>query len=315
MKNKTGTGKNPLRRFFLISAAVLITAVLIFSALPVGQSFWAWAGERSGLQAYPSYIKEYPLNIYFMDVGKADAILIECEGDYALLDAGTSDKADEIDVWLRRMNVDRLSYVFASHPDKDHIGSMAEILSRYPLDTFIQPQIPPDLVPDTEEYHAMIRQLEEANVPVQNISAGESYFLGGAVIDVLSPEADRKYADVNDWSLVLKLRYGDFSVLFCGDIEKQAEKDICSNSADLSADVLKLPHHGSKTSSSEDFLQAVGARYAVICVGPDKNNLPKKSVLKRLDEMQTEVYRTDLDGTVIFTTDGDIIKIYQENAE
>lgn len=299
----------------MILLAVLTTAALVFSALPAGQRFWAWAGEHSGLQAYPSYVRDYPLNIYFMDVGKADAILIECEGEYALLDAGTSDKADEIDVWLRRLNVEKLSYVFASHPDKDHIGSMAEILSRYPVDAFVQPEIPAELVPDTEEYRAMIWELEKASVQVQSISAGESYSLGGAVIDVLSPGVDREYTDVNDCSLVLKLRYGDFSVLFCGDIEKQAEKDLCEAGVDLSADVLKVAHHGSKTSSSEEFLQAVGARYAVICVGPDKNNLPKKSVLKRLDEMETEVYRTDLDGTVIFSTDGDIIKIYQENAE
>lgn len=311
MKDKTA-GKFPLKRILLILAAVLLAAFLVFSALPAGESFWTAVTENAGLRPYPSYIDDYPLNIYFLDVGKADAILMECEGEYALLDAGTSDKADEIITWLRRLKVEKLTYVFASHPDKDHIGSMADIITRYAVDSFIEPRIPEDLRPDTDEYNAMIDALEAKAVPVRSITAGETYTLGGASIDVLSPGPDTEYSDVNDCSLVLKLRYGDFSVLFCGDIEKQAEEDLFESGTDLSAAVIKIAHHGSKTSSSEAFLNAVGAQYAVICVGQDKNNLPKKSVLQRLDEMDMEVYRTDLDGTVIFSSDGGIIKTYQE---
>jgi len=298
-----------------VLTAILIAVFLVFTALPAGQSFWAQVSEYSGLRAYPSYTQDFPLNIYFLDVGKADAIIIECEGEYMLLDAGTGDKADEIITALRRLNVKKLTYVFASHPDKDHIGSMAEVISRYSVGMFIEPQIPADLLPDTDEYHAMIRALEEADIPVRSTRAGESYTLGSAWIDVLSPGADKEYNDTNDCSLVFKLSYGGFSVLFCGDIEKQAERDLCEANVDLTATVIKIPHHGSKTSSTQEFLTAVGARYAVICVGPDKNNLPKKSVLKRLDEMIMEVYRTDLDGTVIFSSDGDIIEIYQENEQ
>ena len=198
MKNKATIKKLPLKRIFLIFVAVFITATLIFTALPAGQSFWKEAGEKSGLQVYPSYLDDYPLNIFFLDVGKADAIVLECEGEYALLDAGTSDKADEILTCLRRLGVERLTYVFASHPDKDHIGSMAEIISRYPVDTFIEPQVPPDLVPDTDEYHAMIRALKEDNIPVQSIVAGETYVLGGAAIYVRSPGPGREYSAVND---------------------------------------------------------------------------------------------------------------------
>ncbi|WP_315122175.1 ComEC/Rec2 family competence protein [uncultured Clostridium sp.] len=253
---------------------------------------------------------QYPINIYFFDVGKADSMLIECDGEYVLIDAGTADAADQVCANLKELGVKEIKTVFLSHPDKDHVGGMSAIIENFSIHELVQSPISEHVLPSTDEYESFIAAAEKYGLNNNYATVGDVYTVGSASLTVLAPLDE--YGDTNNDSMVLKLEYERFSVLFCGDIEKKAEKDLVKSSADLSADVIKIPHHGSSNSSTEDFLKAVGASYAVISTGENSKNLPKKSVLKRIKNLGAEIYRTDINGNITCSYDGEKIILTTE---
>lgn len=253
---------------------------------------------------------QYPCTVQFLDVGKADCILISCEGSYMLVDAGDVSVTPQVVEYLQRRGIFRLDYVVATHADDDHIGGMAEVLSRFEVGRFLTPAVAKEYLPDTPSYQKLTAVCRENAIRVEHPSPGDEWVLGGMKAQVLAPL--QKYSDSNNTSLVLKLSYGEKSFLLTGDAEKESEEAMLFAQEDLSADVLKVGHHGSETSSTEPFLDAVKPRYAVISVGEDRNNLPKDSVLDRLDSIGAQIYRTDFQGTVIAATDGDVIEFFTE---
>lgn len=253
---------------------------------------------------------QYPCTVQFLDVGKADCILISCEGSYMLVDAGDVSVTPQVVEYLQRRGIFRLDYVVATHADDDHIGGMAEVLSRFEVGRFFTPAVAKEYLPDTPSYQKLTAVCRENAIRVEHPSPGDEWVLGGMKAQVLAPL--QKYTDSNNTSLVLKLSYGEKSFLLTGDAEKESEEAMLFAQEDLSADVLKVGHHGSETSSTEPFLEAIKPQYAVISVGEDRNNLPKDSVLDRLDSIGAQIYRTDFQGTVIAATDGDIIEFFTE---
>lgn len=286
-----------LRTVFLWALVFL----LLLSVTPQGRSVWEALFQASGFTVKA----EEPLSIHVLDVGKADAILIRCEGHAALIDAGTYLDGETVADYLSRGGFPALDYAVASHPDKDHLGGMAQVLSETEVKNFVRSAWFP------EKYAAVKQVLEEKAIPCRTVSPGDVLPLGGAVLRVLGP--GKEYSDTNNASLVLRLEYQGFTALFCGDIEEDAERDLVKSGADLSADVLKVPHHGSKTSCTKRFLAEAAPRYAVISVGPDNHELPDEQTLLRLENAGIEeIYRTDTDGTVVFTYDGSTIGIKTE---
>lgn len=273
-----------------VGKVLLIAAVLLTLSLP-GRRFWRELMCLSGFEIRT----DAPLSIHVLDVGKADAILLICEGETALLDAGTGVSGSEIKDYLGRCKIGRLDYVIASHPDSDHIGGMPRVLREVECGEFVRSAY------FEEEYSLVEQARSENSVPLRVVSVGDVIRLGGAELEVLGPV--REYEDTNNASLVLRLTYGDFTALFCGDIEREAEQDLVGSGADLSVDLLKVAHHGSDTSSTPVFLNIVRPNWAVISVGRDNNELPKEIVLRRLDKVCAEVFRTDTDGNIIFTYD------------
>ncbi|WP_099204452.1 ComEC/Rec2 family competence protein [Scatolibacter rhodanostii] len=294
MKNQSKTKC----RYVIISLAVIF---LVFSVTPMGQDFVDLIAESLDLQVNSE--EEYPLNIYFLSVGKADAIVIACEDEYALLDSGTFDRSEEVEVVLRRLGIDKLKLAVASHPDSDHIGGFSRLLKSFAAEQFVQPNFPDQLVTDNAEQQQLETTLKELALPITKAQAGDKFQLGTATIEVLGPVEE--YAETNNYSLVLKLQYKDFSALFCGDIEAQAEVDLLATDVDLRADCIKIAHHGSKTSSTAEFLSAVQAKYAVVSTGADSNKLPRSEVLKRIEALGAEIYRTDLDGKIQVSSNGE----------
>jgi len=278
-----------------------LALVLVFSATSQGRRFWKDMFRVSGFGGETGA----PLSIHILDVGKADAILIECEGHAALLDAGTSLHGEVVVDYMARSGIDDLDYAIVSHPDKDHIGGMAQVLSEAGAGQFIRSRY------HAEEYSEVEAVLRERSISERIVFPGDTLALGGAKLRILGPL--KSYSDTNNASLVFRLEYQDFTALFCGDIEKDAEKDLVKSGMVLSADLLKVPHHGSKTSCAKQFLKAVDPEYAVISVGRDRNNLPEEKILRRLDDICLDVYRTDTDGTIIFTYDESGIHIQTEN--
>ena len=168
----------------------------------------------------------------------------------------------------------------------------------------------PEAMRRTLEYRALEDAARSSAVPVRQVRPGESLSLGGTKLEVLGPLRD--YEGTNDCSLVLRLDYLGFSALFCGDIEYQAELDLVKSSVDLDADLLKVAHHGSAGSSSQRFLEAVSPTYAAISVGPDNSNLPREETLLRLKSVGAEIYRTDTDGDLVFSWDGEELSLWSE---
>lgn len=291
-----------LRKAFRILLLALLAAVLVFSATPFGQRFWDNAFLLSGFGGK----LPYPLSIHVIDVEKADALLIECEGHAALLDAGTSFFGEAVSDYLSRRQVGSLDYAIVSHPDQDHIGGMAKVLSETDTKLFVRsPWF-------SDQYEDLRYTLRKYSIPERIVSPGETMKLGGATLEILGPL--QEYDSVNDSSLVIRLRYKDFTALFCGDAEKAAEKDLVDQYGDgLQADLLKVAHHGSKTSSTKKFLKAVSPKYAVISVGPDRHEFPDESVVKRLKRTCLEVYQTDADGNIVFSYGENGIEILTEN--
>lgn len=300
-------GKKALK----ISMLLLLAAGLIFSFLPYGAATtWRKIFSFFGLTDFSAAADSSPFSVHVIDVGKADSILIECGGKAMLVDGGTADRGEPVAEYLNRRGVKRLDYVVNTHPDDDHIGGLAEILEQYPVGQYFAPELPSDLIPTGKAYRDVQETLNKKQLSVTVPKSRESFSLGEAEVRVLAPI---KTGDsTNNNSLVLRLTFGDTGFLLMGDAEKEEEKDLLQSGAELSADVLKVGHHGSKNSTTKALLNAVKPKYAVISVADDSNGLPKRDTLKRLDAAGATVYRTDISGTVIFLSDGTNITVVTE---
>ena len=295
----------------IVLSLLLAAGLIIFSGSSAGREFWQRLNSSESPSGIPTEMLENPLAVYFLDVGKADSIIIRCDDKNILIDAGTYEDAETVEVWLKKLEIERLDIVFATHPDSDHIGGMAHILGSFEVGELVKSNVPRELTDDKLEYRLMISAAEENGIPIKTAEPGGLFDCGKGRLEILGPVGE--HTDTNNYSLVQKLTYGNRSILFCGDIEERAEKKLRKSDADLTADVIKVAHHGSKTSSSKKFLRAVDADYAVISTGPDNNKLPYKKVLERLEELDIEIYRTDLDGTVMLCSDGEALEIITEN--
>lgn len=289
-------GKERRVRVLILCGIALLLALV--SATAGGRKFWQNLLGASGFSPDTAA----PLNIHVIDVGKADAILLQCGEETALLDAGTALGGETVVNYLSRCGVEHLDYVIASHSDQDHIGGMEQVLRQVDTGVFLRSQYHAD------EYGEIESVLKSRSISQQVLSPGDTLGLGEAVLRVLGPTKD--FSDSNNSSLVLRLEYKGFTALFCGDIEAEGEEELLRSGADLSACLLKVPHHGSATSCSKAFLEAVCPQYAVISVGRDNNDLPRESVLRRLtDAGAREIFRTDIDGTIVFGVDGGTMSV------
>lgn len=240
-----------------------------------------------------------PLRVYFLDVGQGDCTILT-QGDSAMLiDAGENDKGTTVQSYLEYLGIDSLDYAVLTHPDSDHIGGADVVLYKFDCDTILMP----DVRTDTRTYDDVIQAMNAKGETAVHPSPGDIYEFGDASFTVLAPV--QSYDDNNNNSIVLRLDYGDNSFLFTGDAESQAEADILASGADVEADVLKVGHHGSSTSTSDEFLAAVSPEYAVISCGEGNSyGHPHAETLNKLRQNGITVYRTDEQGTIVAESDG-----------
>lgn len=302
-------GKN--RMIFAVFAALVIAfAVIVTYSTDSSFKVWKETFEFFGVSDSPKQSYDYAMSVHVLDVGKADAIYIHCEDKNILIDAGDVDPTNMVTEYLKKQNVEKLDLVIVSHPDRDHIGGMPDVIKHFPIDRFMMPEVPDEILPTTKTYETMLLRLKEKEMKIDKPVAGDSFMVGNMQFDIFAP--GKQYKNMNNNSIVAKIQYGEDRFLFTGDAEKESEKDMIKSGYDLTADVLKIGHHGSATSTTQQFLDAVRPQIAVISVGQDKNNLPKSSTIDRLYENNIQVYRTDTDGIVIFSTNGDGITILKE---
>lgn len=239
------------------------------------------------------------LEVHFLDVGQADCTLIKCDGYSMLIDAGQDNQGTKIQHYLQKQGVEKLDYMVLTHPDSDHIGSVDVILTKFPVDMVLMSSFKKD----SRMYEDMMKILEDNQITYFTPKVGDSYTFGSASFQIIAP--NREYEDPNNSSVSLLLKHGENEFLFTGDAEETAEEDMLENGLDISADVFHAGHHGSKTSNTEEFLEKVSPRYAVISCGKDNAyGLPNEEVLSRFYEKGIEIYRTDEQGTIVATSDG-----------
>lgn len=237
------------------------------------------------------------VQVHFIDVGQGDAILIETPGhDAVLIDGGNNGKGNTILAYLQKEGIADIDYLIATHPDADHIGGLDEIMDGFPA----------SVVYDngenktTKTYGDYLSRAQKSDYEV--VKKGFSFTLDGVNFQVLHPSSSFK-TEVNENSVVIRATYGNVDFLFTGDCEHSCEQDLLNSGAILDSEILKVGHHGSKTSTSDSFLDAVAPEIAVISVG-DGNGYghPYQGTLDKLSSI--EYYRTDLHGTVVIETDG-----------
>lgn len=253
---------------------------------------------------------EYSMCVHFLDVGKADCIYIKCENKNILIDAADKDVSSSVVEYLCRQNINKLDLVVVTHPHRDHIGQMEDVVNNFKIDNFIMSEIPLEIIPTSMTYKKMLESIKNKNLKIKLVHSGEKFTLGNLKIDILGPY--KQYDNLNNNSVVMRLEYGNESFIFTGDAEKEAENDIIKNGFNLNASVLKVGHHGSNTSTTKSFLEKVNPKVSIISVGKDKNKLPKENIIKRIKKSGSEIYRTDIYGTVILRTNGNGIDISTE---
>ncbi len=240
------------------------------------------------------------LEVHFIDVGQGDCILAQSDGRFMLIDAGENDQADTVVSYLKNQGVTTLDYVIGTHPHSDHIGGLDKVIDTFDIGKVIMPPVEHT----TKTFEDMLDSVAAKGLKLTKPRVGDTYALGGASFTVIAPNGDYGN-DLNNWSVGIRLDYGDSRFVMCGDAESESEADILKNGIDLSADVLKAGHHGSSTSTSQAFLDRVSPAVAVIQCGKDNSyGHPHKETLEKFDERGIQVYRSDLDGTVVAYCDG-----------
>lgn len=274
----------------------LLLSILVAIVMLVGTE---QRGEVSTVQASNAE----GIEIHYIDVGQGDATLVK-SGDHAMLiDAGPEDCGTKLQQYLLKQGVDSLDYLILTHPDSDHIGGGDVIITKFDCGTVMMP----DYRKDTESCRDMEEALKYRGYTALNPAAGSSYSMGEASFTILGPVQNAE--DANNCSIALMLTYGSNRFLFTGDAEEEEEGDLLASGVSLDADVYQAGHHGSSSSSSERFMEAINPSYTVISCGEGNSyGHPHAEVLNRLRSMHTNVFRTDEQGSLIAYSDGNTIR-------
>ena len=244
-------------------------------------------------------IPETNFEVHFIDVGQADAMLVLCDGKAMLIDGGNAADSNLMYTYLKKYNITHLDYVIATHVHEDHVGGIAGALRFASVGTVYCPA----RTYTTKAFKNFLQSLDRSDASITVPAAGLTFQLGSAVCTILA--VNTELDDLNNTSIVMRIVYGETSFLFTGDAERPVEEHLLNSGIDLHADVLKVGHHGSKSSTSYYFLRQVAPKYAVIQVGKDNDyGHPTETVLSRLRDAEVKTFRTDLQGDIICISDG-----------
>lgn len=247
------------------------------------------------------------LKVHYLDVGQGDSIFIELpNNETMLIDAAESYQSENIINYLKNLNYQKIDYVIGTHPHTDHIGGLKDIINTFEIGKIYMPKV----VSTTKTYESLLMAIKDKNLKINTAKAGTSIIDTDALkINILAPN-NSTYTELNNYSAVTKITYGTTKFLFMGDAEKLSENEI---KEDVTADVIKIGHHGSNTSSSIDFIKKVNAKYGIISVGlNNKYNLPKEETITNWENSGTKIYLTSINGTITAISDETNIKIERE---
>ena len=288
-------GKNNTK---LISGVVIfIIAVLAFAGsrlIKEPETLFEDAGLRNSQQTESNM-----MYVDFIDVGQGNCTLVHMGDTAILVDSGEVGAAQTVISYIKNLGIDELDCVLVTHPHSDHMGAMTKILYEFKIKDLIMPEIPEDIIPTNSTYEKFLTAVSDNAENVIPAEAGMTYSYGEMNLEILAPL--HGYDNLNDMSAVSRVSFGETSVMFMGDASTAVEKDLLNTGKDFSADIINIGHHGSKTASSQKWLEAVNPDFAVICCGSgNEYGHPHSVVTEHLDSLGIEYYRTDLNGTVVF---------------
>lgn len=294
----------------IISAALVLAAAIISYLPEFGIPSWNDIANNVSVNSVVRS-EEYPFSVHYIDVGQADCELIICGDDAVLVDSGEVDCYNTIKSYLDSQNIKQIDYFIITHAHSDHIGSADEIIKNYPIDNVIMTKLTQENTPTSTVYEDLLKALSGCSAKIIAANPGDTYDLNDFSFTILAPNKD--YDELNNTSVVFKAIYHNNSFLFQGDCEKESEDDILKSGFDVSADVIKLGHHGSSTSTKKDYLLAVNPSLAVIsCEVDNKYHHPSKDTVNRLEKNNIQYVRTDINGTIVVTSDGNDISVFTQ---
>lgn len=242
------------------------------------------------------------LRVHFLDVGQADSELIQlANGEVMLIDGGNRGDADFLVKYIKSLDIEKIDYLLATHPHEDHVGGLPEVVRAFEIGKVYMPK----KTANSRIFEALITEIKNKNLKITEAKNGMTILEDrDTKISIVAP-VGKGYEKINDYSIVNKLQYKNISLLFTGDAERDSELEILNTDVDLKADILKVAHHGSDSSSSAEFLDRVKPKYAVISSGKENNyGHPNKEVIDRLNKRNIKALRTDEMGTIVLETDG-----------
>ena len=280
-------------------AAAVVVLIAVIAGLFFGKD-----AILGGLTDKPSDpVSGGEVQFHFIDVGQGDAALIRTEKGDILIDAGTNSSEDELKAYLDRLGVTDIEYAVFTHPHEDHIGGADMVLNTYNVKNVVLP----DATSTSKTFERMMDAIEAEKCGVIEATPDKTFKVGELTCTILAP-ISTSYTETNDYSVVIRADYGETSVLFTGDAETHSESEMLERyrfKGLLDCDILKAGHHGSDTSSSQAFLDAVTPVYAVISVGEGNTyGHPIQAILARYEAMKAEILRTDKEGDIVFTSTG-----------
>ncbi len=297
-------------RFTVVTFVVLIVVALCYLGYTYLAPMLGIGLTETGSETRQPVTLDGEMQLHVIDVGQGDSTLIMSKDGIVLVDAGPGSAEDSLIEYLKDVGITTIDYAIFTHPDEDHIGGADVVINNFEVKNVIMP----NATKTTKTFEKMIEAIEQSNANVIEATSGASYTLGDIAFRILAPNK-ASYSATNNYSVVVKLTYGNNTFMLTGDAESESESEILAKypASELRADFLKVGHHGSSTSTSTAFLTAVSPSIASISCGEDnKYNHPHRETIEKLQGANIKVYRTDLLSTIVFVCDGNTISVVEK---
>ncbi len=281
---------------FILMAVILV--VIIVSGIVIGDDplFFLKANEEND-------IPDSPFSVHFIDVGQGDCTLIKTDYGNMLIDAGENGNESEVINYLNSQGITSLTYFVATHPHSDHIGGAQEVINSFEVENVILPRLSEINTPTTQTYENMLKAIKNSDAKVIAAKPGNEYSFGDVSFKILSPFVQDE--NLNNMSVSIKLSYRTHSFMFSGDAEAEVEKQMLKKGFDLSADVFKAAHHGSTTSNTKEFIEAINPEFAVFsCSADNKYGHPHDEIVELFDILGIQHLSTYKSGDIVFSDIG-----------
>lgn len=300
------------KRHTIVTATIVLVVVAVLFAVDKFYDKPLWQNANKDMEVISDVIEEKnKFYSYYIDVGQGDCEMLKCNNDVVLIDAGDANEYTKIQHTLNAQGVTEINYLIITHMHSDHMYNVQKILSEYRVNNIIMSKLSESNTPTTDLYEKTIDAIANSGAKVYAANPGDKYDLSSFSFNILGPYGQPD--NLNNTSVIVRVQFGNTSFLYMGDAETGEEKELMKSGFDYSADVLKLGHHGSKTSTGSKFLANVNPQIAVAsCGAGNKYKHPNTETVDKLKKNNVTLYRTDIQGTITVISDGNNFTVRTE---